>query len=209
MGKNLSKCEEEVDKVASLEQSTINEGVSNRAEVDERSYEKSTSEKTENPIPLRRPLNCDYAGETFHFDSQKNEALFAEQPKLREQLERQIEKQNETYYRLSTECPEGVRFDKDGYPDFSPYKYEALEAGQKNEVLIEITGNRVEDAKRANEVAGFKETPDKYTWHHHQDGYTIQLVRNDVHEAVRHTGGVSTKSDIEIKKFVFDLLTNM
>ena len=44
----------------------------------------------------------------------------------------------------------------------------------------------------ANKVAGYTETPEGYTWHHHQDGKTMQLVPQDLHYHVRHTGGVST-----------------
>ncbi len=36
--------------------------------------------------------------------------------------------------------------------------------------------------------AEFSDLPG-YTWHHHQDGRTMQLVREDVHESARHTGG--------------------
>ena len=30
-----------------------------------------------------------------------------------------------------------------------------------------------------------------YTWHHHQDGKTMMLVRTDVHTGLSHSGGVS------------------
>jgi len=36
-----------------------------------------------------------------------------------------------------------------------------------------------------------QDTPDGYTWHHHQDCLTLQLVPWDLHSAVYHTGGVA------------------
>lgn len=32
---------------------------------------------------------------------------------------------------------------------------------------------------------------DGYTWHHVEDGRTMQLVPRDLHTAVKHTGGVA------------------
>jgi hypothetical protein len=33
----------------------------------------------------------------------------------------------------------------------------------------------------------------KVTWHHHQDGKTLQLIKRDLHNAVKHLGGISKK----------------
>jgi hypothetical protein len=33
------------------------------------------------------------------------------------------------------------------------------------------------------------ETPDGYTWHHHQEPGKMQLVKSDIHANARHTGG--------------------
>ncbi len=38
------------------------------------------------------------------------------------------------------------------------------------------TGNRAADFAAANGAAGLQSTPRGYTWHHHQDGRTMQLV---------------------------------
>lgn len=43
-------------------------------------------------------------------------------------------------------------------------------------------------AVAAYEMADSAAVPDGYTWHHHQDGTTMQLVPTDLHDAVRHTG---------------------
>lgn len=51
-----------------------------------------------------------------------------------------------------------VPFDADGFPDFSDYLYKC----GKSEVTIDYSGNRIEDAKRANRVAGYDRTPNGY-----------------------------------------------
>lgn len=82
---------------------------------------------------------------------------------------------------------------RDGYPDFSQELYKGP-AG-KSEVQIEMTGNNNTDFKAANQAAGFGNSatshPDGYTWHHNQDGKTMQLVETGAHAAAPHTGGAS------------------
>ena len=59
------------------------------------------------------------------------------------------------------------------------------------EVKITRTGSRAGDNRAANEAAGFSKTPEGFTWHHHQDGTTMQLVPKDIHAQTGHTGGFS------------------
>lgn len=82
---------------------------------------------------------------------------------------------------LHTKYPEGVRFDSAGFPDFSPHAKETVE--------IDMKGNYTTDFTEANKKAGLSETPDNFTWHHHQDCATMQLVPDDLHAGVDHTGG--------------------
>ena len=78
----------------------------------------------------------------------------------------------------------GVPFDADGYPDFRA-------AGVvKHEVKIKMTGGP-KDRLEANRVAGLTTEPKGFTWHHHQDGTTMQLVPKDIHEKTGHTGGAA------------------
>jgi hypothetical protein len=81
----------------------------------------------------------------------------------------------------STHPKTGIPFDKSGHPDFSGVAMA--------EVTIKQTGKRGGDFRAANEAAGLKKTPEGYTWHHHQDGKTMQLVPRDVHAQTGHTGG--------------------
>ena len=67
----------------------------------------------------------------------------------------------------------GVPFDKEGFPDFSKWV--------EKEVKIKFTGDRPADFRAAKAKAGFSSTPEGFTWHHHQDGTTMQLVPSDIH----------------------------
>ncbi len=79
----------------------------------------------------------------------------------------------------------GVPFDADGYPDFRA-------AGVvKAAVKIKMTGPHEKDVKAANDFFKWTETPEGCTWHHHQDGTTMQLVPKDIHQKTGHTGGAA------------------
>ena len=75
---------------------------------------------------------------------------------------------------------------KDGYPEFTPFA--------KKRVEIEMTGKN-SDFDRANEAAGLSETPADMTWHHHQDGVTMELVPSKINNNVPHDGGASIVKD--------------
>ena len=79
----------------------------------------------------------------------------------------------------------GIPFDVHGFPDFS--------GAATKTVNITQTGNRAADFAAANKAAGLRSTPEGFTWHHHQNGQTMQLVPYDTHYKTGHTGGVSVK----------------
>jgi RHS repeat-associated protein len=81
----------------------------------------------------------------------------------------------------------GVPFDSNGFPDFSSYLY----PDGANDVIINPTNNRNLDFNAANLAGGYDETPEGYTWHHHQDRGRMQLVETDAHAKTGHTGGFS------------------
>lgn len=77
-----------------------------------------------------------------------------------------------------------VTYDKNGHADFTPHA--------EAEVQIDgLTGNHPLDEAMANKAVGLESTPKDYTWHHVQDGKTMQLVPRDVHQTFPHTGGAS------------------
>lgn len=80
--------------------------------------------------------------------------------------------------------PSGVKFNEQGFPDFSPYS--------KAQVDIKgLTGNYAKDAAIANKAVGLKSTPQGYLWHHVENAKTMQLIPKDIHNATRHTGGAA------------------
>lgn len=101
---------------------------------------------------------------------------------------------------LSEKYPDGVTFDKDGFPDFTSYARVNPKTGQPDVYQIKMEGNYGTgpngDFGKANRAAGYTETPDGYTWHHHQDRKTMILVPKDIHGAVAHTGGTSVIKEL-------------
>ena len=83
---------------------------------------------------------------------------------------------------LAKNYPNGVRFNRSGFPDFGPYAIKTVRFKKG------FTGDRGVDDAAANRL--FK-APKGYTWHHHQDGHTMQLIPTDLHDAIRHGGGVA------------------
>jgi DNase/tRNase domain of colicin-like bacteriocin len=82
-----------------------------------------------------------------------------------------------------------VTYNKEGFPDFTPYRHPTVK-----DVQIEFSGSYPKDFAAADKAAGItKEMRDneKYTWHHHQDGKTMQLIKGDVHQDFFHTGGMA------------------
>jgi hypothetical protein len=100
---------------------------------------------------------------------------------------------------LKTKYPKGIKFDVLGFPDFRSYA--------KKIVKIEMQGNRgygeEGDMAEANEKAGYPRNmrhPD-HTWHHHQDRTTMMLIPFDLHDAIRHSGGVWVIKKLGRKSF--------
>lgn len=85
---------------------------------------------------------------------------------------------------LKQKYPEGVKFKPNGFPDFEPYKKATVK-------LDGLTGNYATDESAALKKVGLSKTPDGMVWHHVEDGETMHLIPQDVHQAVRHTGGAA------------------
>ena len=145
------------------------------------------------PLPGFSPIQTNTTAETFPVHEQVWQDLIL----YKDYLDT-VEKINDRYpingdlagkkYPLSEELqelyPKGVLFKENGYPDFTPYA----------DITVEVeglTGNRKQDAKKANDASGFTETPEGKTWHHVEDGKTMQLVPEDLHYEVKHTGGAA------------------
>lgn len=85
---------------------------------------------------------------------------------------------------LQAKYPNGVNFNTKGFPDFSPYAKASLE-------VPGLTGDYKTDAALANNMAGLSSTPAGFVWHHVEDANTMLLIPQDIHNAVRHTGGAA------------------
>ncbi len=90
------------------------------------------------------------------------------------------------YPDLKEKYPESVYFNEKGFPDFGPYAVKEVK-------VPNLIGENWHDFKEANKAAGIKKEPKGYTWHHHEDGVTMQLVPQDIHDAIKHTGGAAIK----------------
>jgi hypothetical protein len=79
---------------------------------------------------------------------------------------------------------------KDGYPDFK-------ETGLvKQEVDIGEFKNYNSDFKRADELTSKPRDAINNTWHHLQDGRTMQEIDKGIHKGFTHRGGMSLKNKI-------------
>jgi hypothetical protein len=85
---------------------------------------------------------------------------------------------------------QGLRFTDTGFPDFEPHAM-TLPNGQKY-VEIRYTGSRPGDYAAANAKAGYRKTPPDYTWHHSEELGKMYLIPTDLHDLIKHTGGVAT-----------------
>lgn len=84
--------------------------------------------------------------------------------------------------RLHAKYGTHIPFTEDGFPDFSRFV--------RKEVKIKVQGNRRIDSRNAWAAAKMKKEPG-WTWHHHQDGTTMQLVPYELHKRVGHNGSFS------------------
>ncbi|MBA4026697.1 MAG: hypothetical protein C0473_00495 [Cyanobacteria bacterium DS3.002] len=132
------------------------------------------------PVNGNLPRNYKYAGKVYQFSN--------EHPKEYENLCQQFPKFAETFR-------EGVRYTKEGYPDFTPfrqaidYRFKQLFTGRDAdfEKGDEFIWPHLKDAKtREDERRRLG-----LTWHHCEDGHTLQLVPYDLHSKVPHTGGIA------------------
>jgi A nuclease of the HNH/ENDO VII superfamily with conserved WHH len=73
---------------------------------------------------------------------------------------------------------------RNGFPNFK-------ESGHvQAEVKINVKGNRTTDLSDATKANGGIQ-PKNTTWHHHEDGVTMQAVNRFIHQRFSHTGSVS------------------
>lgn len=98
---------------------------------------------------------------------------------------------------------------KEGYPNFSDYTYKAKATDGslvdgKVEIQLSPIGDRSKDFSEARKVMAERmgvdsfhedDLPGNWTWHHKEDGTTMELVPSELHNNVPHSGGVSMAKD--------------
>ena len=99
-----------------------------------------------------------------------------------------------------------VRFDSKGFPKFKSYYTVKLERKDfrksrdqhfyiANKMLYKniCSNSRIRAKFSKKEIKDFSKgrTPEKYTWHHHQDAGVLQLVEYEIHSKTSHIGGYS------------------
>ena len=136
------------------------------------------------PIGDARPRNFEKAGQVFAFDKQYLSKRLKDVTDVSER--RAII--NETKL-LQSKYPHGIPFTGSGFPDFSRYAVK--------KVGVPFSGSRRTDELLANKAAGFSETPAKHTWHHHENAKEMVLVPEDLHNAVKHTGGFAIDKGVK------------
>lgn len=90
--------------------------------------------------------------------------------------------------KLAHKYKKPIHFNKYGYPDFSKYS-------KMNIQTSKLTGIHHKDIKIIEKIVKKKYPKWRkrigYTWHHHQDGKTMQYIPTDLHSAIPHSGGAS------------------
>jgi uncharacterized membrane protein YheB (UPF0754 family) len=89
---------------------------------------------------------------------------------------------------LQVKYPDSVMIDERGFARFEPYTY-VDESGRIYKVELDSITGDYKDTKSANEAMGIEDKPKGYTWHHLEDAKTLILVPEDLHDAIKHTGG--------------------
>lgn len=99
-----------------------------------------------------------------------------------------------------------VKFDSKGFPKFKSYYTVKLRRKDfrktreqhfyiANKELYKkiLSSSRIRDKFTKQEIRELSqgETPNKYTWHHHQDAGVLELVEYDIHSKTSHVGGYS------------------
>lgn len=81
---------------------------------------------------------------------------------------------------------------REGAPDFTPFMTHP--SGVRS-VEIKMTGRNNVDARRANIAAGHPEwngdMPEGWTWHHVEDGITMELIPIVINDKFNHIGGAA------------------
>lgn len=137
-----------------------------------------------------------YAGNTYYFNPNLNSALMA-RLKSNNDIVRLKNYGNLTYedlVRLDNVYPEGVPFNKQGYPDFSKVAFKGKDGKTLRINIGKLSGDSQSDISKAETIfqnMGYK-WEEGYTWHHVENTTELIRVPRQIHQLVDHAGGMST-----------------
>jgi len=136
-----------------------------------------------------------YAGNVYYFNPHLNRGLKARvERKGFAELKKFGKLSNEDLLRMDRLYPEGVPFNKQGYPDFTKVAFKD-KAGKPLKINIgRLSGDSKTDIAKARKIAaelGYPEI-EGYTWHHIENTSELIRVPSAIHQLVDHSGGMST-----------------
>lgn len=147
--------------------------------------------------------NYQFAGKNYSFDLNKNPILEQRINNIKDPVLREAKK--EKFAELAKKYPDGVNFNDDGFPQFDPYIFKhdgfvvEIDIKKLNPDPPPTAGGRsghqldVDDAKQfmREKFPGWIQ-PSETAWHHVEHTTKLQLLPQDIHRAVGHTGGRQT-----------------
>ena len=93
--------------------------------------------------------------------------------------------QNHGKKSVTTKSGDVIKYDKNGFPDFTKHSKQTVKA------KVKLTGDVKTDVRNN----GLTPADKNHVWHHHQDGKTMMLVPKTVHSTLQggaaHTGGAA------------------
>lgn len=144
-----------------------------------------------------------YAGNVYYFNPHLNRGLKARvERKGFAELKKFGKLSNEDLLRLDKLYPEGVPFNKQGYPDFTKVAFKGKDGKPLKINIGSLTGDSKTDIAKARKIAaelGYPEI-EGYTWHHIENTSELIRVPSAIHQLVDHSGGMSTHAIQQIGK---------
>lgn len=138
-----------------------------------------------------------YAGNIYYFNPHLNRGLKARvERKGVAELKKFGKLSYEDLLRLDKLYPEGVPFNKQGYPDFTKVAFKGRDGKPLKINIGNLSGDGKTDIAKARKIAadlGYPEI-EGYTWHHIENTSELIRVPSAIHQLVDHSGGMSTHS---------------
>lgn len=144
-----------------------------------------------------------YAGNVYYFNPHLNRGLKARiEKKGVAELKKFGKLSYEDLLRLDKLYPEGVPFNKQGYPDFTKVAFKDQDGKPLRINIGSLSGDSKTDIAKARKIAAALGYPEieGFTWHHIENTAELIRVPSAIHQLVDHSGGMSTHAAQQIIK---------